>query len=137
MSIGVYVKCINVHVFHFIALSCFFTGYCQTSNYSTLAKMYTDNRSAGFGPEVQRRILVGSFALASRCAVIPSSFIFTLFDYLLNLVLFGVIFSPLDFRSYASYFQKAQCVRRLIADDFSRVFAQGVLVFLCICVSSF
>ena len=65
-------------------------GYCLTSNYSSLAKMYSDNRSAGFGEEVQRRILVGSFVLSSR--------------------------------SYASYFQKAQSVRRLIAEEYGRVF---------------
>eukprot|EP00455_Lapot_gusevi_P000612 TRINITY_DN10285_c0_g1_i20.p1 TRINITY_DN10285_c0_g1~~TRINITY_DN10285_c0_g1_i20.p1 ORF type:complete len:151 (-),score=38.32 TRINITY_DN10285_c0_g1_i20:244-696(-) len=30
--------------------------------------MYTDNRSAGFGPEVQRRILVGAFTLSNIAA---------------------------------------------------------------------
>ena len=46
-------------------------GHCFTSNYASLAKMYTDNRSAGFGPEVQRRVLLGSFALSSRAYVRP------------------------------------------------------------------
>eukprot|EP00455_Lapot_gusevi_P000611 TRINITY_DN10285_c0_g1_i2.p1 TRINITY_DN10285_c0_g1~~TRINITY_DN10285_c0_g1_i2.p1 ORF type:complete len:521 (-),score=85.32 TRINITY_DN10285_c0_g1_i2:244-1806(-) len=43
-------------------------GYCLNSNYSSLSKMYTDNRSAGFGPEVQRRILVGAFTLSNIAA---------------------------------------------------------------------
>jgi aspartyl-tRNA(Asn)/glutamyl-tRNA(Gln) amidotransferase subunit A len=53
-------------------------GYCFTSNYASLAKMYTDNRTAGFGPEVQRRVLLGSFALSSRAYVFDKTAVFYL-----------------------------------------------------------
>jgi aspartyl-tRNA(Asn)/glutamyl-tRNA(Gln) amidotransferase subunit A len=60
-------------------------GY-QTQEYSTLEKLYKNTRSEGFGREVQRRILLGTYALSSgyydayykkaqqACAVIRSTF---------------------------------------------------------------
>lgn len=56
-----------------------------------LEDLYTRSREEGFGPEVQRRILVGTYALSSGY--------------------------------YDAYYNKAQQVRRLIADDFAASFA--------------
>ena len=39
-------------------------GYC-TENYESIDDLYKNSRSEGFGPEVQRRIMLGSFALSS------------------------------------------------------------------------
>ena len=59
-----------------------------------LRGMYEATRSRGFGPEVTRRILLGTYVLSAGY--------------------------------YDAYYRKAQQVRTLIADDFSRVFASGV-----------
>lgn len=56
-----------------------------------LLNMYLDTRQQGFGPEVKRRIMLGTYALSSGY--------------------------------YDAYYKKAQQVRRLIAQDFERVFA--------------
>ncbi|MCC6319126.1 MAG: Asp-tRNA(Asn)/Glu-tRNA(Gln) amidotransferase subunit GatA [Gemmatimonadaceae bacterium] len=63
-----------------------------------LRGMYEGTRSVGFGPEVTRRILLGTYALSAGY--------------------------------YDAYYGKAMQVRRLIADDFARVFAEGVHVLL-------
>jgi aspartyl-tRNA(Asn)/glutamyl-tRNA(Gln) amidotransferase subunit A len=55
-----------------------------------LKEMYFQTRSQGFGPEVKRRIMLGTYALSSGY--------------------------------YDAYYRKAQQVRRLIRDDFDRVF---------------
>jgi aspartyl-tRNA(Asn)/glutamyl-tRNA(Gln) amidotransferase subunit A len=56
--------------------------------------LYQATRGEGFGPEVRRRILVGTFVLSA---------------------------------GYADrYYVRAQAVRKLVADDFARVFADGV-----------
>jgi aspartyl-tRNA(Asn)/glutamyl-tRNA(Gln) amidotransferase subunit A len=55
-----------------------------------LEDLYLRSRSEGFGEEVQRRILVGTYALSSGF--------------------------------YDAYFNKAQQVRRIIAEDFHRAF---------------
>jgi len=60
----------------------------------TLRGMYEATRSGGFGPEVTRRILIGTYVLSHGY--------------------------------YDAYYRKAQEVRALIADDFTRVFAGGV-----------
>lgn len=39
-------------------------GY-RTKNYENLVEMYANSRSEGFGPEVQRRIIIGTYCLAS------------------------------------------------------------------------
>ena len=59
---------------------------------SDLLDMYKDTRSQGFGPEVKRRILIGTYALSSGY--------------------------------YDAYYLKAQKIRRLISDDFTRAFEQ-------------
>lgn len=56
--------------------------------------LYEATRARGFGPEVTRRILLGTYALSAGY--------------------------------YDAYYRKAQDVRRLIAQDFTRVFASGV-----------
>jgi aspartyl-tRNA(Asn)/glutamyl-tRNA(Gln) amidotransferase subunit A len=56
--------------------------------------LYRATRGTGFGPEVRRRILIGTFVLSA---------------------------------GYSNqYYSRAQAVRRLIIDDFARVFASGV-----------
>jgi aspartyl-tRNA(Asn)/glutamyl-tRNA(Gln) amidotransferase subunit A len=60
--------------------------------YDDLADMYRKSRAEGFGAEVKRRILVGTYVLSHGY--------------------------------YDAYYLKAQKVRRLIADDFRRAFAQ-------------
>jgi aspartyl-tRNA(Asn)/glutamyl-tRNA(Gln) amidotransferase subunit A len=59
-----------------------------------LRGMYEATRSGGFGPEVTRRIMLGTYVLSAGY--------------------------------YDAYYRKAQQVRRLIAQDFDRVFAGGV-----------
>ncbi len=61
-----------------------------------LLDLYERSRSEGFGGEVQRRILVGTYALSSGF--------------------------------YDAYFKKAQQVRRIISEDFKRVFEQVDLI---------
>jgi aspartyl-tRNA(Asn)/glutamyl-tRNA(Gln) amidotransferase subunit A len=57
-----------------------------------LADLYSRSRAEGFGPEVQRRILVGTYVLSAGY--------------------------------YDAYYGRAQRVRRLIAQDFARAFAE-------------
>ena len=59
-----------------------------------LRGMYQATRSGGFGEEVMRRIMLGTYVLSAGY--------------------------------YDAYYRKAQQVRRLIAQDFARVFADGV-----------
>jgi aspartyl-tRNA(Asn)/glutamyl-tRNA(Gln) amidotransferase subunit A len=59
-----------------------------------LAAMYEGTRSAGFGAEVTRRILLGTYVLSAGY--------------------------------YDAYYKRAQEVRALVAEDFRRVFADGV-----------
>ncbi len=63
-----------------------------------LRGMYEATRSQGFGPEVTRRILLGTYVLSAGY--------------------------------YDAYYKRAMAVRRLITDDFTRVFASGVHVLL-------
>ncbi len=55
-----------------------------------LLDMYTKTRAEGFGPEVKRRIMLGTYALSSGY--------------------------------YDAYYKKAQQMRRLVKEDFDRVF---------------
>ncbi len=64
-------------------------GY-RAENYTNLNEMYEKTRAEGFGAEVQRRIMIGSYVLSSGY--------------------------------YDAYYIKAQKLRRMIADDFSRAF---------------
>ena len=64
----------------------------RAAKYGDLADMYRKSRAEGFGAEVKRRILVGTYVLSHGY--------------------------------YDAYYLKAQQVRRLIADDFVRAFAQ-------------
>jgi len=59
----------------------------DASSTSNDQDLYLETRTRAFGPEVQRRILVGSFALSSE--------------------------------AYSEYFEKAQCVRRLLLQEMS------------------
>ena len=65
-------------------------GYRSPSS-ATLSDMYSHSRDEGFGAEVKRRILLGTYALSAGY--------------------------------YDAYYLKAQKVRRLLADEFLRAFA--------------
>ena len=64
----------------------------RAARYDDLADMYKKTRAEGFGAEVKRRILVGTYVLSHGY--------------------------------YDAYYLKAQQVRRLIAQDFQRAYAQ-------------
>ncbi len=64
----------------------------RSADSATLADMYRHSRDEGFGPEVKRRILLGTYALSAGY--------------------------------YDAYYRKAQQVRRLLAEEFLRAFAQ-------------
>ncbi len=66
-------------------------GY-RSDNYSNLEEMYVNSRTEGFGTEVKRRIMLGTYVLSSGY--------------------------------YDAYYRKAQKVRRLIKEDFNKVFQQ-------------
>ncbi len=66
-------------------------GY-RSPRSATLSDMYSHSRNEGFGPEVKRRILLGTYALSAGY--------------------------------YDAYYLKAQQVRRLLAEEFLRAFAQ-------------
>jgi aspartyl-tRNA(Asn)/glutamyl-tRNA(Gln) amidotransferase subunit A len=68
----------------------------RAAHYTDLADMYRKSRAEGFGAEVKRRILVGTYVLSHGY--------------------------------YDAYYLKAQQVRRLIADDFQRAFAQCEII---------
>ena len=70
-------------------------GY-RASEYGDLADMYAKSRAQGFGAEVKRRILVGTYVLSHGY--------------------------------YDAYYLQAQKIRRLIADDFRRTFAECDLI---------
>jgi aspartyl-tRNA(Asn)/glutamyl-tRNA(Gln) amidotransferase subunit A len=64
----------------------------RAQHYEDLLDMYKKTRAEGFGDEVKRRILVGTYVLSAGY--------------------------------YDAYYLQAQKVRRLIADDFRRAFAE-------------
>ena len=66
-------------------------GY-RTAEYDDLLDMYKNTRAEGFGEEVKRRIMIGTYALSAGY--------------------------------YDAYYLKAQKIRRLISDDFTRAFEQ-------------
>ena len=66
-------------------------GY-RTAEYDDLQDMYKNTRAEGFGEEVKRRIMIGTYALSAGY--------------------------------YDAYYLKAQKIRRLISDDFTRAFEQ-------------
>ena len=66
-------------------------GY-RCSDAQNLLEMYTKTRAEGFGPEVKRRIMLGTYALSSGY--------------------------------YDAYYKKAQQMRRLVKEDFGRVFEE-------------
>jgi aspartyl-tRNA(Asn)/glutamyl-tRNA(Gln) amidotransferase subunit A len=70
-------------------------GY-RASNYKDLEEMYLKTREEGFGDEVKRRILVGTYVLSAGY--------------------------------YDAYYLKAQKIRRLIADDFTKAFTECDLI---------
>ncbi len=63
----------------------------RASEYRDLLDMYMRTRAEGFGAEVKRRIMIGTYALSAGY--------------------------------YDAYYRKAQQLRRLIAEDFDRAFA--------------
>jgi len=67
----------------------------------TLIEMYCKTRAEGFGDEVKRRIMLGTYALSSGY--------------------------------YDAYYKKAQQVRRLIKNDFDKVFAQADVIICPTC----
>jgi aspartyl-tRNA(Asn)/glutamyl-tRNA(Gln) amidotransferase subunit A len=66
-------------------------GY-RSPHSATLSEMYSNSRDEGFGAEVKRRILLGTYALSAGY--------------------------------YDAYYLKAQQVRRLLAEEFLRAFAE-------------
>ena len=66
-------------------------GYRSPAS-ATLSDMYSHSRDEGFGAEVKRRIMLGTYALSAGY--------------------------------YDAYYLKAQKVRRLLADEFLRTFAE-------------
>ena len=66
-------------------------GY-RTAEFDDLLDMYKKTRAEGFGEEVKRRIMIGTYALSAGY--------------------------------YDAYYLKAQKIRRLISDDFTRAFEQ-------------
>ncbi len=68
----------------------------RAAAYADLADMYRKTRAEGFGAEVKRRILIGTYVLSHGY--------------------------------YDAYYLKAQQVRRLIAEDFRRAYAQCDLI---------
>jgi aspartyl-tRNA(Asn)/glutamyl-tRNA(Gln) amidotransferase subunit A len=63
----------------------------RAEQYRDLAELYANSRAEGFGPEVKRRILIGTYVLSHGY--------------------------------YDAYYLQAQKIRRLIAEDFLRAFA--------------
>jgi aspartyl-tRNA(Asn)/glutamyl-tRNA(Gln) amidotransferase subunit A len=66
-------------------------GY-RAQNYKDLNDMYVNSRTEGFGKEVKRRIMLGTYVLSSGY--------------------------------YDAYYRKAQKVRRLIKEDYDKVFSE-------------
>jgi len=64
----------------------------RAASYTDLSDMYKKSRSEGFGDEVTRRIMIGTYVLSHGY--------------------------------YDAYYLKAQKIRRLIAEDFQKAFAQ-------------
>ncbi len=64
----------------------------RADDYSNLKEMYLNSRTQGFGKEVKRRIMLGTYVLSSGY--------------------------------YDAYYRKAQKVRRLIKEDFDKVFSE-------------
>lgn len=64
----------------------------RANDYSNLKEMYLNSRTQGFGKEVKRRIMLGTYVLSSGY--------------------------------YDAYYRKAQKVRRLIKEDFDKVFLE-------------
>jgi aspartyl-tRNA(Asn)/glutamyl-tRNA(Gln) amidotransferase subunit A len=64
----------------------------RAKNYGNLKEMYLNSRTEGFGKEVKRRIMLGTYVLSSGY--------------------------------YDAYYRKAQKVRRLIKEDFDKVFSE-------------
>ena len=62
------------------------------AHYADLQDMYRKTRAEGFGPEVKRRIMIGTYVLSHGY--------------------------------YDAYYLQAQKLRRMIADDFQRCFAE-------------
>ncbi|MBX3604523.1 MAG: Asp-tRNA(Asn)/Glu-tRNA(Gln) amidotransferase subunit GatA [Piscinibacter sp.] len=68
----------------------------RAAQYKDLLDMYKKSRSEAFGPEVKRRIMIGTYVLSHGY--------------------------------YDAYYLQAQKLRRMIADDFQRCFAQCDLI---------
>lgn len=64
----------------------------RSAEASSLTAMYCNSRDEGFGPEVKRRIMLGTYALSAGY--------------------------------YDAYYRKAQQVRRILAEEFLRAFAE-------------
>ena len=73
----------------------------RSKDAKTLIDMYCKTRAEGFGDEVKRRIMLGTYALSSGY--------------------------------YDAYYKKAQQVRRLIKNDFDKVFTQADVIICPTC----
>lgn len=73
------------------------------------ANVYAHTRSLGFGKEVQRRMLLGTYALSAECV----SFL---------VIIASPTADPCTYSAFENYFLQAQRVRKLIKTDFDRVF---------------
>ena len=84
----------------------------QGSDKKKTSNVYSHPRSRGFGPEVKRRILLGTYALTAEYVSLA------MWDSLAH--------NPLS--AFDNYFLQAQRVRTLVRRDFDRVFrARNVL----------
>jgi aspartyl-tRNA(Asn)/glutamyl-tRNA(Gln) amidotransferase subunit A len=91
--------------------------YGHREDGQTLQEQFIRTRTDAFGKEVQRRILMGAFALSRKYGNFNVQYL----SYASNLFVS---------RSYESYYQKALQIRRLVVQDFDNVFAAGVDVIL-------
>ncbi|CAE6483082.1 unnamed protein product [Rhizoctonia solani] len=81
-----------------------------STDLSDAANAYTATRTAGFGREVKKRILLGTYALSAEYVLLP---------FLSQLIELG--------HAFENYFLQAHRVRALVRSDFDRVFGKSVL----------
>lgn len=80
----------------------------------TTALTYTKTRTTGFGPEVKKRLLLGTYALTAESVHLPRHPIFPVVRHILT--------CSLKLSAFDNYFLQAQRVRQLVHQDFMRAF---------------